>query len=156
MDAIRDKHRALIDGFTTLYKLLVKMRYLAPDHISYPPHTSPGVDVSLLQSLGFEDEVIQLTQALPNLKPEVTWGWERKATQISPESMVLTYLDSKGYAEGLDVERLRAANDYYDEDNLLPPWILRLSFGGSYGIHLLYNTKLGRYSIVSTCTGALA
>jgi len=84
MDAIREKHQGLLDSIAKVYDLLMTMRYISSSDVSYPPHLSPRVDVARLQSLGFNDEVINLTQALPTLRPGVTWGWERKGTHRLP------------------------------------------------------------------------
>jgi len=56
-------------------------------------------------------------------------------------------LDPNGFGGAIDgMGYARAADDYYDEDDLLPPWVISLSSDGSWGIHLLYNTQDGRLS----------
>ncbi|CAJ2504006.1 Uu.00g114000.m01.CDS01 [Anthostomella pinea] len=149
MDGILEKHHGLIASVTRLYALLIQMRYLSPADVSYPPHTSPPVSVPLLQTIGFDDEVIELIQVLPAIKPAVTWGWHMKAAQIVPRSIAVSYLDPSGghVDEGL-FDFIRSGgfdNQHYAEANatLLPPWMFRLTVAGNVppGLDLIYNVQ---------------
>ena len=49
-----------------LYELLEEMRYLNPNSIAYPPHHSPGINITLAASvIGMSAEAITLLSILP-------------------------------------------------------------------------------------------
>jgi hypothetical protein len=49
-----------------LYELLEEMRYLKPNSIAYPPHHSPGINITLAaRVIGMSSEAITLLSILP-------------------------------------------------------------------------------------------
>jgi hypothetical protein len=134
-DALRAKHRCLIDGLTKLFDLFVTLRYLAATDVVHPPHVAPPVDTARMATLGFDPEAIALATLLPQLRNGVVWGWQEEGTALVPRSKAVNYLvRDSGFDEVFD--RLRLGK----ESTLLPPTMLRLTDAGSYGDHLLYDT----------------
>ena len=147
-DALRSKHSGLINGLGKLFDLLVKLRYLAASDVSYPPHSTP-VDVAGMNALGFDPEVVALTALLPQLRSNVVWGWQEEGTVLMPRSKAVNYLvrDHNGYDELWERVRLgKSPETPTDPHPLLPPTMLRLTDGGSYGVHLLYDTADRKYN----------
>jgi hypothetical protein len=143
MDAIRQKHRTLITGLTKLYDTFIALHYVSASDVLRPPHTSPAIDVTRLQGLGFESEVIDLVQLLPALRNEVTWGYQAQGTQIVPRSKAVNYFVQPWRDVGDDLMDQLRRGDFavFDEAKVLHPWMLRLTDGGDYGVHLIYDTK---------------
>jgi hypothetical protein len=60
-----------------VYSLLVKMKYLKPETIAYPPHTNPSINTTLTAALGTTAESTLLLQMLPYVtslpRPFYTW-----------------------------------------------------------------------------------
>ena len=141
-DALRSKHSGLINGLGKLFDLLVTLRYLAATDVSHPPH-SPPVDVAGMNALGFDPEVVALADLLPQLRSSVVWGWQEEGTALMPRSKAVSYLvrDNNGCDELWERVRLgKFPEKPTDPHPLLPPTMLRLTDGGSYGVHLLYDT----------------
>ena len=141
-DALRSKHSGLIDGLGKLFDLLVTLRYFAATDVSRPPH-SPPVDVAGMKALGFDPEVVALADLLPQLRSNVVWGWQEEGTALMPRSKAVNYLerDNNGYDEVWERVRLgKFPETPTDPHPLLPSTMLRLTDGGSYGVHLLYDT----------------
>lgn len=143
MDAIREKHKTLISGLTKLYDTLVAMHYISASDVCRPPHTSPAIDVARLQGLGFDAEVIDLVQLLPGLRHEVTWGYQTQGTQLVPRSKAVNYFAPPSEGAYLDLMDDVRNGDFakWDEAKKLDPWLLRLTDGGDYGVHLIYDTR---------------
>jgi hypothetical protein len=146
MEAIADKHKALISGLTRLYETLVLLRYISPNDVVQPPHSSSLISTATYSTAGYDSEVIELMRLVPALRNEIVWGYQQEGTEILPRSKVVNYfLDSDDLAlEWLPY--LRWGDFYFSENTkLLEPWMLRLTLGsmysGQYGTDLIYNTK---------------
>jgi hypothetical protein len=141
-DALRSKHSGLINGLGKLFDLLVKLRYLAATDVSHPPH-SPPVDVAGMNALGFDPEVVALAALLPQLRSSVVWGWQEEGTALMPRSKAVNYLvrEDNGFDEVWERVRYGKRAETSDGSHpLLPPTMLRLTEGGTFGVHLLYDT----------------
>ncbi len=57
-DALRSKHKGLIDGLGRLFDLLVTLRYLGATDVSHPPHVDAPADTAGMDALGFDPEVV--------------------------------------------------------------------------------------------------
>ncbi|KAH8205524.1 hypothetical protein TruAng_000230 [Truncatella angustata] len=147
MAATKKKHNGLISSLTRLFQLLIRMRYLSADDVPFPPHTSPAIDVPLLQKVGFDEDVIDLMQVLPALQPRVTWGWQMKATQTAPQTILAIYLNPDPGPGDEVISFIRSGGPdggyYYwaTDAQLLPPWMFRLTTCENWGVNLLYNAK---------------
>ena len=141
-DALRAKHSGLIDGIGKIFDLLVTLRYFAATDVSHPPH-SPPVDVAGMNVLGFDPEVVALAVLLPQLRSSVVWGWQEEGTALMPRSKAVNYLvreDNNQYDEVWERVRFGKFSETSKEHHLLPLTMLRLTDGGSFGVHLLYDT----------------
>jgi len=138
---IAEKHKSLINGLTKLYDVLIAMRYISSSDVLRPPHSSQTVSVDMLQGLGLESEVINLVKLLPFTRPEVTWGYQEEGIELMPRSKAVAY--SVGDTDPDFLADLRWG-DFSKRDEgtkLLHPWMLKLTYGGDYGIHMIYNTR---------------
>lgn len=144
-DGVARVHQELILGFTTLFNILVRMRYISPEHVSYPPHQSPPVDVERLRRLGFDDDAIAAAQVLPQLRNQIVWGWQAEGVDIAPNSKALNFLASArhGHERQDEVQKGTASN--LDGAGQLPPWVLRLTDGGPTDseVHMLLDARQG-------------
>jgi hypothetical protein len=75
MDAIAEKHVDLILSLTKLFNLLISMRYISPSHVISPPHSLEIIAADTFQKLGFEPEVIELTNFLLILRSDIVRGY---------------------------------------------------------------------------------
>lgn len=144
MEAIAEKHKALISALTKLYDLLILMRHISPSDVVRPPHDPTTIQAAVFTQLGYESEVIDLMRLLPALRTKVVWGYQSQGTEILPRSNAVNYFLSGNDLEWLPF--LRWGDDYFSEDTkLLPPWMLRLTLGqmypGQYGTDLIYDTR---------------
>lgn len=135
-------HRELILGLTELIELLVKLRYISPEHVSYPPHQSLPVDVEHLRRHGFDDDAIAAAQVMPQLRHEVVWGWQEEGVDLAPNSKALNFLESGHKRQ--DEIRERSLS-YLDGAGQRPPWFLGLTHGApaNLGVHLLLDARQG-------------
>lgn len=145
LDVAARTHRELILGLTELFKLLVKMRYISPEHVSSPPHTSPPVDVERLRLLSFDDDAIAAAQVMPQLRNEIVWGWQAEGVELAPNSKALNFLAVTGAGHELQDDVREGKLSYLEGAGQLPPWILRLTNGApaNFGVHLLLDARQG-------------
>jgi hypothetical protein len=150
MEEIAEKHKWLINGMTKIYDILTAMHYISASDVIRPPHSSDIVDTHKLQRLGFETEVIDLIRLLPQLRHEITWGYQRQGTEIFPRSRAVTYLATDREDDCLEwIEDLRFGEFFKSDNNdtrMIPPWMMRLTNGNEfdYGPHLLYILEIVR------------
>lgn len=143
---LSSRHRGLINGLASLYDTLIRMQYLEAGDVIRPPHPRELVDTARLQRLGLDPAVVQLAALLPALGNEVVWGYGTdQGTQIAPRSKAVNYfVQPPGAAGDRLLDDLPLADTIgYDGAPRLPPWFLRLSFGGSNGVNLLYDVRDG-------------
>ncbi len=82
-----------------------------------------------------------MTALLPQLRSGVVWGYQEEGTALMPRSKAVTYLTRADNCYDEEWERLRNGKRTSDSPvPLLPPTMMRLADGGSYGTHLLYDT----------------
>lgn len=144
-DVAARTHQELILGLTKLFELLVKTRYISPEHVSYPPHQSPPVDGERLRRLGFDDNAIATAQVMPQLRHNIVWGWQEEGVDLAPNSKALNFLAVTENGHELQ-DDIRDGNlSYLDGAGQLPPWILRLTNGApiNSGVHLLLDARQG-------------
>lgn len=144
MDAIAEKHTGLISSLTKLFNLLISMRYISPSHVISPPHSLETIAAETFQKLGFEPEVIELTKFLPILRSDIVWGYQLQGIELLPASKAVSYFADCSNPSW--IEDLRWGDYVHsDSDQLLPPWMLRLTSGafinGPRGVDLIYNSR---------------
>ncbi|GIJ90568.1 hypothetical protein Asppvi_009525 [Aspergillus pseudoviridinutans] len=127
MDAVREKHKDLINGLTNLFTVFIKAHYITPTDVLHPPQDT---DVGLFQRLRFEPEVIDLVQLLPAIKSEAVWGYNNEGIEIIPHAKLVNYLKQSEAAMAHDMLETLRWVDYTDKDaqGIFPPSILRLTF----------------------------
>ncbi|KAI8933460.1 hypothetical protein NX059_010074 [Plenodomus lindquistii] len=143
MDPIATKHAHLISGLNQVYATLIAMRYVCPEDMVRPPHTTRAILDDTFQLLGYEDETVQLIRLLPFVRGDVAWGWQRSGTEILPRSQVVSYAIER---DSEWTQYLRWGDHTMSPNHqLLPPWMLRLTIGqmypGQYGTDLIYDTR---------------
>ncbi|KAF7115375.1 hypothetical protein CNMCM5793_002191 [Aspergillus hiratsukae] len=149
MDAIRDKHKGLIDGLTQIFDLWVKAQYISATDILTPPHHN--IDIPRLQRLGYDSEVLDLVPTLPALRNEAVWGYQEEGVELIPRAKLVNYFAQPNRSLGDELlEDLRWV-DWTNKERygILPPGLLRLTLPGFYGVHLLYDTQ--DQSIIEWC-----
>lgn len=144
-DVAARTHQQLILGFTELFELLVKMRYISREHISFPPHQSPPVDVEHLRRLGLDDDAIAAAQVMPQLRHEIVWGWQEEGIDVAPNSKVLNFLTGTENGHKLQHDIREGSFSYLDGAGQLPSWVLRLTNGAptKFGVHMLLDARQG-------------
>ncbi|CAI6336705.1 unnamed protein product [Periconia digitata] len=156
MDAITQKHASLISGLHEIYALLAAMRYILPSDIVQPPHDANMIQNSTFLDLGYDIDTINVMRAIPALRTEVVWGWQKEGIELLPRSKLVNYFitpeDEWGqflrWGDWSMMARGREEGEAVDSGHrLLPPWMLKLTIGGmyngQYGVDLVYNVKNG-------------
>lgn len=141
---VYSRHCGIIDGLSSLYDTLVQMQYLEAADVIRPPHPQGIVDTVRLQQLGLDPEAIQLASLLPALRNEVVWAYDaERGTQVAPRSKAVNYFVQSPGTAGDQLQDHLSLADTINDGNAprLPPWLLRLSFGGITGINLIYNVR---------------
>ncbi|KAF3002421.1 hypothetical protein E8E13_003654 [Curvularia kusanoi] len=143
MDDIAAMHAALISSLNKLYDTLLAMRYLSPEEVLRPPHSSEAISDDTFQALGYESETIQLMRLIPHLRGNVAWGFQNEGTEILPRSQAVSYAIERD-TDWIDYLRW-GDKSMSSHHRLLHPWMLRLSIGrmypGQYGVDLIYDTR---------------
>lgn len=147
MDDISATHATLISSLSKLYDMLLAMRYLSPEEVLRPPHSSESISDDTFQPLGYEPEAIQLMRLIPHLRGHVAWGFQNDGTEILPRSQAISYAIERDTDW---IEYLRWGDDTMSSNHkLLHPWMLRLSIGrmypGQYGVDLIYDIRTRTY-----------
>jgi hypothetical protein len=91
MDNIAQRHAELLLGLGKLYNTLIAMRYISPEDVIKPPHTTEIILDDTFQTLGYESGTVQLIRLMPFLRGEVAWGWQKNRTEILPRSQAVSY-----------------------------------------------------------------
>lgn len=145
LDVAARTHRELILGLTELFELLVKMRYISPEHVSYPPHKSAPVDVERLQRLEFDDDAVAAAQVMPQLRHDIVWGWQAEGVELAPNSKALNFLAVTGNGHELQDDIREGSFSYLEGAGQLPSWFLRLTDGAptNFGVHMLLDARQG-------------
>lgn len=130
----------IVDLMTALYELYLKMRYITPSSLKYPPH-SPPVDVSLAKSLGVEPQVIAILQLLPYVEGR------------GSEDNFFQWGGFADYREGRNLEQMLCDPLYRSPDKskgseeekgpYVKPWVLPLNACGNRGTVLFFDTRNG-------------
>jgi hypothetical protein len=146
-DDIAQKHAIFLSGLDKLYDTLLAMRYIFPEDMVKPPHTTEALFNDTYQTLGYEPETVELMRLMPFLRGEVAWGWQKDGVEILPRSKAVSYAIER---ESEWIDYLRWGDHFMSSDHqLLPPWMLRLSVGqmypGQYGTDLIYDTRTRTY-----------
>lgn len=144
-DVAARKHQELIAGMSELFELLIKMRYISPEHVSYPPHQSPPVDVERLRRLGFDDDAIAAAQVMPQLRHKIVWGWQEEGVELAPNAKALNFLALTGSGQELQNDIREGSFSSLEGAGQLPPWVLRLTNGAptNFGVHMLLDARQG-------------
>ncbi|KAH8807943.1 hypothetical protein F5884DRAFT_881551 [Xylogone sp. PMI_703] len=106
----------LANKMRDFYELLIKMHYLNPDGVAYPPHT---IDITLAKKLNMSDDAVILLQLLPYVrvnKPMYNWVNDSSIKfGTSPNGFVFgtSFVD---WREGLIIPRI--TDPFGDEDDL--------------------------------------
>lgn len=145
LDVAARTHQELILGLTKLFDLLVKMRYISSEHVSYLPHKSPPIDVDRLRRLGYDDDAIAAAQVMLQLRNEIVWGWQAEGVELAPNSKALNFLAVTGTGHELQDDIREGSFSYLDGAGQLPPWVLRLTNGApaNFGVHMLLDARQG-------------
>jgi hypothetical protein len=138
MEAVREKHKCLINGLTRLFTLFIKAHYIAPTDVLFTPNDT---DIGLFQRLGFESQVIDLVQLLPAIRNEAVWSYNDEGIEMIPRAKLVNYLKQRETANANDMLETLRWVDHTDKDaqGLFPPSILRLTFPAFYGVNVLYD-----------------
>lgn len=109
---------------TELYVLLEKMKYLKPNSIAYPPHTSPPLNTVLTTALSLSPSATLLLQSLPYIRPSATnWSGYFLLTTTFADMRVDNVLRSCRYVWGEEpicaeqYEDFEMRRDMYDEEH---------------------------------------
>ncbi|GAB7349910.1 hypothetical protein MBLNU459_g0599t1 [Dothideomycetes sp. NU459] len=139
---VKADHAQLIDGFYALYALFIKLRYLQPHEVLYPPHgqgSRPGLAMKELNRVGFNPEVMALLELLPYPSNEVLdkFSHQEEGLPIAPDSSVVSYL------EGQKKPRLKCARKPHPNgETCIPPWAFKIATGGAgFGTNYIYDTR---------------
>jgi hypothetical protein len=149
MDDIAQRHMIFLSGLDKLYDTLIAMRYIFPEDMVQPPHTTEAILNDTFQTLGYDTETVQLIRLMPFLRGDVAWGWQKNGTEILPRSKAVSHAIER---ESEWIDYLRWGDHSMSPDHqLLPPSMLRLSIGqmypGQYGMDLIYNTTTRTYDL---------
>lgn len=67
--------------------------------------------------------------------------WQSQGTEIAPRSKAVNYFADHNFPDLFDDLRWGDFVKSENDTRLLPPWMLRLTFGGRYGVHMIYNSR---------------
>lgn len=92
-------HAGIIAAVQDFYELLIKLPYIEPDSLVFPPAEGwAGVDAEALLRRGKTEEVIELLRHLPYLRPPAPG----KRWMVGPDTIEIAYCDGELYDKVLD------------------------------------------------------
>lgn len=136
----------LADTMKDFYRLLIRMRYLKADAVSYPPHNNPSINVTLARELGMSEDAILLLQQLPYVKTDDCYDGQPEHSFVyfgsaKPKfvlgSLFGDFRDDKMLQESRSPWEPRrgirsAQMDDSSQEPYLKPWHVVLTLPGSY------------------------
>lgn len=125
-----------------VYELFIKMRYLPPGSIAYPPHISPPINTHYAHSLGLDRQAIELLQLLPYVTGETAWGGGGEQEFILGGTFA-DFRDEGTLAQSRDpLYGSPEGSDWADENGpYMRPWYVALNQLGNHGTIMVLDLK---------------
>jgi hypothetical protein len=124
----------IITQITTIYNLLLRLNYLSPDRVTFPPEGGHIINEELCHSLHLAPGVISLMKKIPY----VVDGYHKP---IMWQTRAYEYLLDEEIRNGRDPELTGAVADDELRMDFLQPWEVALTCWLDDGISVILDTK---------------